>query len=114
MSKLPNINTSIFYCDVKNGSRTQCYKFITRISDFPVDERLTNIIARLANKNVPIYTNGWLPPLLEKVAALVKSSYGRIISLLKQKYSLPRGNSRYFFATIQALVESHDEVICRS
>jgi methionine aminotransferase len=29
---------------------------------------------------------------------------------LKQKYSLPRGNS-VFFATIQALVESHDEVI---
>jgi methionine aminotransferase len=51
-----------------------------RFPDFPVDERLTNIIARLANKNVRnIYTNGWLPPLLEKVAALVKSSYGRII-----------------------------------
>jgi aspartate/methionine/tyrosine aminotransferase len=31
--------------------------------------------------------------------------------LLKQKYSLPRGNSRYFATTIQALVESHDEVI---
>jgi methionine aminotransferase len=31
-------------------------------------------------------------------------------SFLKQKYSLPQGNSRYF-ATIQALVESQDEVI---
>jgi methionine aminotransferase len=108
MSKLPNINTSIFYCDVKNGSRTQCYKFITRFPDFPVDERLTNIIARLQIRMYQ-YTNGWLPSASGESCSINKILTGRIISLLKQS-SLPRGNSRYFFATIQALVEQDERL----
>jgi methionine aminotransferase len=111
MSKLPNINTSIFTVMSKMAAEHNAINLSQGFPDFPVDERLTNIIARLANKNVHQYTPmAGYPPLLEKVAALVKSSYGRIISP-ETEILVTAGATQGIFATIQALVESHDEVI---
>jgi aspartate/methionine/tyrosine aminotransferase len=46
-------------------------------SQFPIDERLTNIVARLAKKEHQYLPMAGYPPLLSKIALLVQSSYGR-------------------------------------
>jgi methionine aminotransferase len=45
--------------------------------NFPVDDRLTNI---LQNKSSPVYIMAGYPPLLSKIAALIKKSHNRIVS----------------------------------
>jgi methionine aminotransferase len=79
--------------------------------NFPVDERLTNIVARLAKKDVHQYLPmAGYPPLLSKIALLVQSSYGRIPNP-DTEILVTAGATQAIFATIQALVDTDDEVI---
>jgi methionine aminotransferase len=69
MSKLPNIGTSIF--TVMSKMAETMLLICRGFPNFPVDERLTNILARLAKENVHQYTPmAGYPPLLSKIAAL--------------------------------------------
>jgi methionine aminotransferase len=79
--------------------------------NFPVDERLTNIVAKLAKENVHQYLpmSGY-PPLLSKIAVLIKNSYERIIQP-ETELLITAGATQAIFTTIQALVEINDEVI---
>ncbi|MBC5839834.1 aminotransferase class I/II-fold pyridoxal phosphate-dependent enzyme [Flavobacterium sp. F-380] len=111
MSKLPNIGTSVFSVMSKMALEHNAINLSQGFPNFPVDERLTNSIAKLAKENVHQYTPmAGYPPLLYKIAALVKSSYGRIISP-ETEILVTAGATQGIFATIQALVESQDEVI---
>jgi methionine aminotransferase len=75
MSKLP-ILVHIF--TVMSRWQTNTVLSISpRIPNFPVDERLTNIVARLAKKEHQYLPMAGYPPLLSKIALLVQSSYGR-------------------------------------
>jgi methionine aminotransferase len=49
------------------------------------------------------------PPLLSKIAALIKKSHNRIVS--PETELLTAGATQGIFTTIQALVESQDEVL---
>jgi methionine aminotransferase len=79
--------------------------------NFPVDNRLTNIVAKLASENVHQYApmSGY-PPLLEKIAKLTDLSYQRTVNP-SDEILISAGATEGIFATIQALVSRNDEVI---
>jgi methionine aminotransferase len=111
MSKLPHIGTSIFTVMSQMASEHNAINLSQGFPNFPVDERLTSILARLAKENIHQYTPmSGLPSLLEKIAKLTNQSYQRIISP-KEEILITAGATEGIFATIQALVKTNDEVI---
>ncbi|RBN52032.1 methionine aminotransferase [Flavobacterium psychrolimnae] len=111
MSKLPNISTSIFTVMSKMATEYNAINLSQGFPNFPVDERLTDIVAKLAKENVHQYTpmSGY-PPLLSKIATLIKNSYGRTIQP-ETELLVTAGATQAIFTTITALVKSNDEVI---
>jgi methionine aminotransferase len=111
MSKLPNIGTSIFTVMSKMAAEHNAINLSQGFPNFPVDERLTNILIRLAKEDVHQYTpiSGY-PPLLLKTAQLIQQSYNRIIQP-ETELLITAGATQGIFTAIQALVNSHDEVI---
>ncbi|MFV8352730.1 methionine aminotransferase [Flavobacterium sp. XS2P14] len=111
MSKLPNVSTSIFTVMSKMASEHNAINLSQGFPNFPVDERLTNIVAKLAKENVHQYTpmSGYVP-LLSKIATLVKHSYGRTIQP-ETELLVTAGATQAIFTTITALVKNNDDVI---
>ncbi|RKS95505.1 methionine aminotransferase [Flavobacterium limicola] len=111
MSKLPNISTSIFTVMSKMAAEYNAINLSQGFPNFPVDERLTAIVAKLAKENVHQYTpmSGY-PPLLSKIATLIKNSYGRTIQP-ETELLVTAGATQAIFTTITALVKNNDEVI---
>ncbi|MFE3871763.1 methionine aminotransferase [Flavobacterium sp. ZS1P70] len=111
MSKLPHIGTSIFTIMSKMATEYNAINLSQGFPNFQVDERLTDIVAKLAKQNVHQYLpmSGY-PPLLSKIAILVKNSYGRAIQP-ETELLITAGATQAIFTTIQALVEINDEVI---
>ncbi|WP_396186588.1 methionine aminotransferase [Flavobacterium sp.] len=111
MSKLPNIGTSIFTVMSKMAAEYNAINLSQGFPNFTVDERLTNIVARLANENVHQYTpmSGY-PLLLLKIVTLVEKSYSRIVQP-ETELLVTAGATQAIFTTIQALVNNNDEVI---
>lgn len=111
MSKLPHIGTSIFTIMSKMATEYNAINLSQGFPNFPVDERLTDIVAKLAKENVHQYLpmSGY-PPLLSKIAVLIKNSYERIIQP-ETELIITAGATQAIFTTIQALVETNDEVI---
>lgn len=111
MSKLPNIGTSIFTVMSKMAAEHNAINLSQGFPNFPVDERLTDIVARLAKENVHQYTpmSGY-PPLLLKIAALIEKSYSRNVQP-ETELLVTAGATQAIFTTIQALVNTNDEVI---
>lgn len=111
MSKLPNIGTSIFTLMSKMAAEYNAINLSQGFPNFPVDERLTDIVAKLAKENVHQYLpmSGYTP-LLSRIAALVEKSYGRIIQP-ESELLVTAGATEGIFASIQALVQMNDEVI---
>ncbi len=111
MSKLPNITTSIFTTMSKMATEHNAINLSQGFPNFPVDERLTAILAKLAKEDVHQYTpmSGY-PPLLLKIAALVKKSYHRNIQP-ETEVLITAGATQSLFSTILALIHPQDEVI---
>lgn len=111
MSKLPNISTSIFTVMSKMATEYNAINLSQGFPNFPVNERLTAIVAKLAKENVHQYLpmSGY-PPLLSKIATLIDDSYGRIIQA-ETEILVTAGATQGIFTTIQALVKTDDEVI---
>ncbi|PIF62027.1 MULTISPECIES: methionine aminotransferase [unclassified Flavobacterium] len=111
MSKLPNISTSIFTVMSKMAAEYNAINLSQGFPNFPVDERLTDIVAKLAKENVHQYTpmSGY-PPLLSKIATLVKHSYRRTIQP-ETELLVTAGATQAIFTTITALVKNNDDVI---
>ncbi|BFM42003.1 pyridoxal phosphate-dependent aminotransferase [Flavobacterium sp. CFS9] len=111
MSKLPNVTTSIFTVMSKMATEYNAINLSQGFPNFPVDERLTNIIARLAKENVHQYTPmAGFPPLMEQIAQLVQKSYDRTIRP-ETEILVTAGATQGIFTTILALVKTGDEVI---
>lgn len=111
MSKLPHIGTSIFTVMSQMANEYNAINLSQGFPNFPVDKRLTEIIARLANENVHQYTPmSGFPPLLDKIAKLTQDSYQRTINP-KEDILITAGATEGIFATIQALVNTNDEVL---
>lgn len=111
MSKLPNVTTSIFTVMSKMANEYKAINLSQGFPNFPVDERLTQILAKLSNEDVHQYTpmTGY-PPLLSKIATLVKSSYNRNI-LPETEILVTAGATQAIFTTLLALIKPNDEVI---
>ena len=111
MSKLPNISTSIFTIMSQLSAEYNAINLSQGFPNFPVDERLTNIIAKLAKDNVHQYTPmSGFPPLLSKIATLIKNSYRRGVQP-ETEILITAGATQAIFTTITALVKNNDEVI---
>ena len=66
MSKLPNIGTSIFTVMSKMAAEYNAINLSQGFPNFPVDNRLTDIVARLAKENVHQYLDvGLSAPTIE-------------------------------------------------
>lgn len=111
MSKLPNVTTSIFTVMSKMAAEHNAINLSQGFPNFPVDERLTEIVSRLALEDVHQYTpmSGY-PPLLAKIATLVKSSYNRTI-FPETEILVTAGATQAIFTTLLALLKPNDEVI---
>ena len=111
MSKLPNIGTSIFTVMSKMAVEYNAINLSQGFPNFPVDERLTAIMARLAKENVHQYVpmSGY-PPLLLNTARLVEKSYHRVVQA-ETELLITAGATQAIFTTIQALVKTNDEVV---
>ena len=111
MSKLPNIGTSIFTVMSKMAAEYNAINLSQGFPNFPVDKRLTNIVAKLANENVHQYApmSGY-PPLLDKIATLTQQSYQRTVNPTDE-ILITAGATEGIFATIQALVNTNEELI---
>ncbi|WP_367771674.1 methionine aminotransferase [Flavobacterium sp. WC2421] len=111
MSKLPNIGTSIFTVMSKMATEYDAVNLSQGFPNFPVDERLTTIVAQLASENVHQYLPmAGYPPLLTKIAQLTYRSYKRTIRT-DTEILVTAGATQGIFTTIQALIKSNDEVI---
>lgn len=111
MSKLPHIGTSIFTVMTQMATEHNAINLSQGFPNFPVDKRLTDIVARLATQNVHQYTPmSGFPPLLEKIAKLTQQSYQRSVNP-KDEILITAGATEGIFASIQALVNANDEVI---
>jgi methionine aminotransferase len=111
MSKLPHISTSIFTVMSKMAAEHNAINLSQGFPNFPVDERLTSIVAKLAKENVHQYTpmSGY-PPLLSKIVTLVKKSYDRILQA-DTELLVTAGATQAIFTTILALIKANDEVL---
>lgn len=111
MSKLPNIGSSIFTVMSKMAAEYNAINLSQGFPNFPVDERLTAIMARLAKENVHQYVpmSGY-PPLLLNTARLVEKSYHRVVQA-ETELLITAGATQAIFTTIQALVKTNDEVV---
>ncbi|MCD0473143.1 aminotransferase class I/II-fold pyridoxal phosphate-dependent enzyme [Flavobacterium sp. EDS] len=111
MSKLPQISTSIFTVMSKMANEHNAINLSQGFPNFPVDERLTSIVKRLATENVHQYTpmSGY-PPLLTKIAKLVLDSYKRVVQP-ETEILVTAGATQGIFTTILALIKANDEVI---
>jgi methionine aminotransferase len=111
MSKLPNVTTSIFTVMSKMASEYNAINLSQGFPNFPVDERLTDILAKLTKENVHQYTPmAGYPPLMEQIAKLIQNSYNRKITP-ETEVLVTAGATQGIFTTILALVKSGDEVI---
>jgi len=111
MSKLPHIGTSIFTVMSQMATEYNAINLSQGFPNFPVNERLTSILARLTKENVHQYTPmSGLPSLLDKIATLTFQSYKRTVAP-KKEILITAGATEGIFATIQSLVNANDEVI---
>lgn len=111
MSKLPHIGTSIFTVMSKMAFEHNAINLSQGFPNFPVDKRLTDIVAKLATENVHQYTpmSGY-PTLLLKIAALTNQSYSRIVQP-ETEILVTAGATQGIFTTITALIKTNDEVV---
>ncbi|MES2410790.1 MAG: aminotransferase class I/II-fold pyridoxal phosphate-dependent enzyme, partial [Bacteroidota bacterium] len=111
MSKLPHIGTTIFTVMSQMATENNAINLSQGFPNFPIDTRLTDIVARLVTENVHQYAPmSGFPPLLEKIAKLTQQSYQRTVNT-KDEILITAGATEGIFAAIQALVNANEEVI---
>lgn len=111
MSKLPHITTSIFSIMSQLATDYKAINLSQGFPNFPVDDRLKNLVAQWSKKEIHQYLPmAGFPPLLEKIATLTQNSYGRKVNP-QTEILITAGATEGIFATIQALVEPKEEVI---
>lgn len=110
-SKLPNVGTTIFTVMSKLAAEHNAINLSQGFPNFPVDERLTNIVSEIASDAIHQYLpmTGY-PPLMEKIGRTIEASYGRNLEAT-QEILITAGATQGIYTTIQALVNKGQEVI---
>jgi methionine aminotransferase len=110
MDKLQT-GTSIFTTMSKMAGEHNAINLSQGFPNFPVDDRLTDIVSRIVTTNVHQYMpSAGFPPLLERIAKLIADSYGRNADA-STEILVTAGATQGIFTTVQALVNAGDEVI---
>lgn len=79
-SKLPNIGTTIFTTMSKMAADYNAINLSQGFPNFPIDERLQEILTKNVQENVHQYAPmAGLPVLQEQLAQLVEKRYHRVI-----------------------------------
>ncbi|MCW2120756.1 methionine aminotransferase [Flavobacterium sp. 7A] len=111
MSKLPNVRPSIFSTMSQLASEYHAINLSQGFPNFPVDERLIEITAKLTHKNVHQYMPmAGYPPLLQKIAELTEKQYNRTVDP-NTEILITAGATQGIFTAIQALIKTGDEVL---
>jgi methionine transaminase len=109
-SKLPHVGTTIFTKMSKLALDYNAINLAQGFPNFPVDERLIQILTENCNKNIHQYAPmaGNLL-LIEQIKQLTKKSYQR--NLDSNEVLITAGATQGIFTAIQTLVFQDDEVI---
>ena len=110
-SKLPNVGTTIFTVMSKLAAEHNAINLSQGFPNFPVDEKLTDIVSEIASDAIHQYLpmTGY-PPLLEKIGQKIETSYGRKLEA-SQEVLVTAGATQGIYTAIQALVRTGQEVI---
>ena len=111
MSKLPHVGTTIFTTMSKMAMDHQAINLSQGFPNFPVDEKLTDILVETAKENAHQYVpmNG-LPALLDGIATLTMENYQRKVNPATE-ILVTAGATQGIFTAIQALVKTGQEVV---
>lgn len=111
MSKLPHVGTTIFTVMSKLANEHNAINLSQGFPNFPVDEKLLEIVEKAAFENVHQYMPmPGSPELLDQISALIKRSYGRTITP-GEELIVTAGATQAIFTAITALIDRGDEVV---
>ena len=111
MSKLPLVGTTIFTVMSKLATENNAINLSQGFPNFPVDEKLTEILKSIATESVHQYLPmaGYVP-LMEKIGQTIKSSYNRSIET-STELLITAGATQGIYTAIQAFIHFGEEVI---
>lgn len=111
MSKLPHVGTTIFTTMSKMAMDHGAINLSQGFPNFPVDEKLTNLLIETAKENAHQYVPmSGLPALLEGIATLTMDNYHRKVDP-QTEILVTAGATQGIFTAIQAFVDSGQEVV---
>jgi methionine aminotransferase len=111
MSKLPHVGTTIFTVMSKLATEYNAINLSQGFPNFPVDTKLTQILAASATENVHQYMPmAGFQPLLENIGKSIEENYGRKNNP-STELLITAGATQAIFTIIQAIVHTGDEVI---
>ena len=111
MSKLPHVGTTIFTVMSKLAVEHNAINLSQGFPNFPVDAQLTDILQRIAKDSIHQYAPmAGYPPLLAKIGGMIEHCYGRTV-VHETEILVTAGATQAIYATIQALVNSGEEVL---
>lgn len=111
ISKLPNVGTTIFTTMSKMAVDHNAINLSQGFPNFPVDEKLTDLLAKNSSDAVHQYTPmAGSPVLMEKIAQMIHEVYNRKIDPSTEML-ITAGATQGIYTTIQALVHRGDEVV---
>jgi methionine aminotransferase len=111
MSKLPHVGTTIFTTMSKMAMDHQAINLSQGFPNFPVDEKLTDILVETAKENAHQYVPmSGLPALLEGIATLTWDNYQRKVNPATE-ILVTAGATQGIFTAIQAFVKTGQEVV---
>lgn len=111
MSKLPHVGTTIFSVMSKLAAEHNAINLSQGFPNFPVDNKLTDILQNIAKDSIHQYAPmAGHPPLLTKIGGMIEKCYGRRNNP-NSEILVTAGATQGIYATIQALVNSGEEVI---
>ena len=110
MSKLPHVGTTIFTEMSLLAKQTNAINLSQGFPNFPVDERLTEILKNKSTQDIHQYMPmAGSPELIDQIQQLTLKSYDRTIG--QNEVLITAGATQGIFSTIIALVKNGDEVI---
>lgn len=110
LSKLPNVGTTIFTTMSKMAMDFGAINLAQGFPNFPIDEKLMNLLEKNSGMNVHQYAPmAGNPFLLEEIQKLTLKVYNRQVST--NDILVTAGATQAIFTAIQALVFPQDEVV---
>jgi methionine aminotransferase len=111
ISKLPNVGTTIFTVMSKMANDYNAINLSQGFPNFPIDPVLVELLQRKASDNIHQYNPmAGNPNLMIEIGTLIQRSYARIVTV-QDELLITAGATQAIFTTIQALVESGEEVV---